>query len=215
MTALPIQKRKQFIVTKRHVAAFTVITTSIALLTGAIGYQTGKKLHADISTQTTIPITYQLLPDSEKQKKLEELLLEIDQSQQHAADSDYLFPEELTKEDVLPIPKDPKMAIEGTQIPATEGAVNDGTPELPSTPLPKSGWSLQVGAYPNLQEAEEHTKRLIEDGQQGYIVTASVNGETWYRVRIAGYPTKSDALSAKKALQIKNQEFDYFIFKAP
>lgn len=213
MTSLPIQKRKQFIVTKRHVAAFAIITTSIALLTGAIGYQTGKKLHSDISSQTTIPITYQLLPDVEKQKRLEELLLEIDQSQQHAADSDYLFPEEITKEDILPIPKEPELSIEGTQIPPIEG--EEAIPELPSTPLPTSGWSVQVGAYPNLDEAEEHAQRLIEQGQQGYIVTASVNGETWYRVRIAGYPTKAQAQDAKKALQIKHQEFDYFIFKAP
>lgn len=212
MTTLPIQKRKQFIVTKRHVAAFAVITTFIALLTGAIGYQTGKKLHSDISSQT-LPITYQLLPETEKQKRLEELLMEIDQSQQHAADSDYLFPEELTKEDVLPIPKEPEIAMEGTQIQAEDG--ENAIPELPSTPLPRSGWSVQVGAYPNLQEAEEHAARLIEEGQQGYIVTASVNGDTWYRVRIAGYPTKAEAQTAKKALQIKHQEFDYFIFKAP
>ena len=213
MTSLPVQKRKQFIVTKRHVAAFSVITTSIALLTGAIGYQTGKKLHSNIGMQNTLPLTYQLLPDVEKQKRLEELLLEIDQSQQHAADSDYLFPEELTKNDVLPIPKEPELESEGTQISVEEG---DRTiPELPSTPLPTSGWSVQVGSYPNLKEAEEHASRLQELGQNIYIVTASVNGEVWYRTRIAGYPTKADANDAKKALQIKHQEFDYLIFKAP
>ena len=106
-------------------------------------------------------------------------------------------------------PVDPK----GEKDTNPEG--EEETPELPSTPLPTSGWSVQVGAYPNLKEAEEHTQRIIEEGQQGYILTASVNGETWYRVRIAGYPTKAAAQEAKKALQIKHQEFDYFIFKAP
>ena len=140
-------------------------------------------------------------------------MLEIDQSQERAADSDYLFPEELTKDDILPLPTEPERSTETTQV--ASGDDEQAIPDLPSTPLPRSGWSVQVGAYPNLGEAEEHVKRIIEEGQQGYIVTASVNGDTWYRVRIAGYPTKAAAQEAKKALQIKHQEFDYFIFKAP
>ena len=212
MTDLPIRKRKQFTFTKRHLVAFSITTAAISVLTGAIGYQTGKKLHASNSSQVQ-NLTYALLPDGEKQRALEELLLEIEHTQANAADSDYKFPSEIIKDEPLDIPVEVLPPTQETTIPASEE--DSPTPELPTTPLPTTGWSVQVGSYPNLEEAQARLELLAAENSNGYIVTASVNGENWYRVRISGYATKALAIDAKKALQIKNQEFDYFIYKSP
>lgn len=212
MTAIPIKKRKQFTITKSHVVYLSIISLMISCLTAAIGYQTGKKLYSNHTT-SAVPLTYALLPDTEKQKNLEELLLEISNTTAQASDLDYMFPSEILKEDALPIPAAPAIEHEATEVPAEENI--DIIPELPSTPLPTTGWSVQMGSYPTLEEAEEHHARLQEEGLPSYIVTASVSGENWYRVRVSGYATKAAASEAKKQLQIKHQEFDYFIYKAP
>ena len=209
-SSLPLKKQKQFTVTKRHVVAFSLITASISLLTGAIGYQAGKKKYASANTEQSTALVYELLPNSQKQAKLEALLLEIDQTQQFSADSDHLFPNEILESEKLtpPVVSTEKTTIEGS-------AEEMEPPELPKMTVPTSGWAIQVGAYPNLSEAEEHIQRLQEDGLNGYILTASVQGETWYRVRISGYVNKEQAKNAKTDLQTKYQEFDYLVYKAP
>ena len=209
MSDLPIRKRNYTTITKMHIAALSLTTIFLSLLTGAIGYQAGKK-------SISLPEGEQqrtLLPNVDKQATLEALLHEIDQAQRQGADNDYLFPAELLKEDPLPIPDPPSVEQTQTNIPPSADAVD--IPQLPTDKLPKSGWSIQVGSYPNLEEAQSKKETLQTDFPNVYVVTASIEGDTWYRVRIAGYPTKAEALEKKKALEIQNQEFDYLVFKAP
>ena len=88
-------------------------------------------------------------------------------------------------------------------------------PETPQQRLPTSGWSIQVGSYPSLSEAQTKLETMKSEFPSVYTVTASIEGDTWYRVRIAGFPTKAEAMEKKKSLEIQNQEFDYLVFKAP
>ena len=67
-------------------------------------------------------------------------------------------------------PKDPE--ITNYANPATEGKAQDCLLPHFNFWLIRSGWRLS-----QFKEAEEHTQRLIEEGQQGYILTASVNEE--------------------------------------
>ena len=209
MSNLPIRKRNYTAITKMHVAALSLTTIFLSLLTGAIGYQAGKK-SVPVSTNDT---QLRLLPNIEKQETLEALLHEIDQAQRTGSDNDYLFPDELLTNSPLPIP----------QKPTAEEAVSNALPspeemeisDLPKNKLPTSGWSIQVGSYPNISEATTKAESLQESHAQVYTVTASIEGETWYRVRIAGYPTKAAAMDGKRQLESQNQEFDYLVFKAP
>ena len=209
MSNLPLRKRNYITITKMHVAALSLTTVFLSLLTGAIGYQAGKK-------SIPIPdndIQLSLLPNVDKQATLEALLHEIDQTQRQAADNDYLFPNELLTEEPLPIPNSPVAEDVTTNLPASEEALE--LPDLPVEKLPTSGWSIQIGSYPTMEEARSKSDSIKDTYAQVYTVTASIEGDTWYRVRIAGYPTKADAESGKRQMESQHQEFDYLVFKTP
>lgn len=209
MSNLPIRKKNYTTITRMHVAALSLTTVFLSLLTGAIGYQAGKKNSPTNGNEAQLS----LLPQIEKQETLEALLHEIDQVQEHSADSDYLFPDELLSNEPLPTPAPPEdLSNPSNILPAAD---KTEIPELPSAPLPTSGWSIQVGSYPTMSEAQDKSESLKEKHAKVYTVTASIEGETWYRVRIAGYPTKAAALEGKRQLETQNQEFDYLVFKAP
>jgi hypothetical protein len=209
MSKLPIRKKNYTTITKMHIAALSLTTIFLSLLTGAIGYQAGKK---------SIPLpenenTSSMLPNVDKQATLEALLHEIDQAQRQGSDNDYLFPAELLKEEPLPMPAPPPTVDVTTNISPSPEKME--LPELPQQSLPTSGWSIQVGSYPNIEEAQSKLATLKEEYPKAYTVTASIEGDTWYRVRIAGYPTKAKAMDKKKSLEVQNQEFDYLVFKTP
>jgi cell division protein FtsN len=209
MSNLPIRKRNYTTSTKMHVAALSLTTVFLSLLTGAIGYQAGKKSVPVSENDTQL----NFLPNIEQQATLEALLHEIDQAQNQGADSDYLFPDELLTEEPLPIPEDPISESEATNVLPTQEEIE--IPILPTEKLPTSGWSIQVGSYPNSEEAVSKAESMKASYASVYTVTASLEGETWYRVRIAGYPTKAAALEGKRQMESQNQEFDYLVFKSP
>jgi cell division septation protein DedD len=54
---------------------------------------------------------------------------------------------------------------------------------------PEGRWAIQLGASPNEREAE----RIAAKHPGSHIVTADVDGKRWYRVRLAGFRSESDA----------------------
>jgi septal ring-binding cell division protein DamX len=54
---------------------------------------------------------------------------------------------------------------------------------------PDGRWAIQLGASPNDGEA----RRIAAKHPGARIVTADVDGKRWYRVRLAGFRSKSDA----------------------
>ena len=177
----------------------TFSTLFLSAITAAVGFQIGKSQSAaleqshygknalanpETDSSKKSWLSSVLLPNIEQQETLEDLLREIDQNRRLAANTDYLFPDELKSERALPIPdrneghqKDETQISEVTEIPP----LNDTPSELPDVdpnPLPTTGWAIQVGSYPTLADAQKRSEELSTNHPQVYVVTGSVNGET-------------------------------------
>ena len=209
MSTNSLQPPNPLIITKRHIIAVSITTLMLSLFTGIVGYQSGRKLH--MGTEKERGVT--LLPNVDEQASLEELLLEIEQTKHIRSDNDYQFVNELQKDSPISIPVQPNKVTTETIIHADPEALE--IPEVASNPLPTTGWALQVGSYPTLDEATQQTDTWSSQGQKPYIVTASVDGEVWYRVRLAGLSDKAQAETLNRTLQEKMNEFDYVVVRAP
>lgn len=91
--------------------------------------------------------------------------------------------------------------------PPEELAVAEATPEpvaaapaLPRAPAGR-GFTVQVGAYETVAEAQDIIRALQARGAEVFHVEANVNGRTWHRVRVGLYPSRAAAESAAAGLQ--------------
>lgn len=210
MSTHSVQNPNPLIITKRHIVAVSITTLMLSLFTGVVGYQSGRKLHTGTGAESSVA---SLLPKVEEQASLEELLMEIEQSKHIRADSDYQFVYELQKNTPISIPEEPTAVKTETVVESDPTALE--IPEVVANPLPTSGWAIQVGSYPSIEEAQAEVVTWSERGQKPYVVTASVDGEVWYRVRLAGLSDKAQASALQKTLQEQMNEFDYLVVHAP
>ena len=209
MSTNSLQSPNPLIITKRHIVAVSITTLMLSLFTGIVGYQSGRKLHMGVEKTSVAS----LLPNVDEQASLEELLLEIEQTKHIRSDNDYQFVNELQKDAPISIPAQPSTIVTETIIDANPDALD--IPEVVPNPLPTSGWSVQVGSFPSIEEATAQTERWSSMGQRPYVVTASVDGEVWYRVRLSGLTDKAQAQALKQTLQEQTNEFDYVVVRAP
>jgi cell division protein FtsN len=208
MTDIP-KRREQIYITKSHLFALSITTLGISILTFSLGYKVGLTQAAPVPEVSTPP----LLPAADQQDTLEELLRQIEKAQEKAEATDYLFPDE-NKEAVLPIPQLPEEQG-GPASKIRKGKEEPEAPEFTEQKLPGSGWAVQVGSYPNLDEAQERISSLQEAGKEAYYIVAAVNDQNWYRVRVGGFRTKEAADKGRQALGKQLDEADFLIYKAP
>ncbi len=210
MSTNSIQNPNPLLITKRHIIAVSITTLMLSLFAGVVGYQSGRKLHIDNNTS---PSSISLLPNVAEQASLEELLLEIEQTKNIRADRDYQFVSELQQDKPIAIPNAPETLNTETVVNADPDMLE--IPEVVANPLPTSGWAIQVGSYPSIEESQQQVDKWTELGQKPYVVTASVDNEVWYRVRLAGLSDKAQAEALNKTLQEQMNEFDYIVVRAP
>ncbi len=64
-------------------------------------------------------------------------------------------------------------------------------------------YSIQIGSYKTLQEAEEMARKLNQDSLGAYITQADVKGAIWNRVRVGTHESRSQALQTANMLETK------------
>lgn len=75
---------------------------------------------------------------------------------------------------------------------------------MPKPTVPKPAaveYTVQVAAYKSMQEAEDHSQRLIDKGFPAFPVKTMIKGQSWYRVSIGSFKTKKQAAKYHKALK--------------
>jgi len=77
-------------------------------------------------------------------------------------------------------PRDPVMAESSSGRPTEDAAL-------------ATGWIVQVRSTPDESSAETLQAALAVAGFPAFVVSADVNGQTYYRVRVGRYAVKSDA----------------------
>ncbi|MEC7987841.1 MAG: SPOR domain-containing protein [Myxococcota bacterium] len=197
--------------TRSQISALSIITLAIAVSTFALGYKAGA---AQNPSQASEPVSPPLLPHLDEQASLEELIRQIENADSDIRLKDYVFPQEIEAQKLpLGLGSNSEL-LDKTQIRADENE-NPPEPEITKLKLPSSGWSVQVGSFPSLEEAEESIAMLSEKNIEAYYIVALINNKNWYRVRVGGYNSKSLAEKGKKNLSAQLGGNDYIIRKAP
>jgi cell division septation protein DedD len=73
------------------------------------------------------------------------------------------------------------------------------------TEAQERAWAVQVNAFPHERDAANLAKKLTDKGYDAYVVTTSVKGKTWYRVRVGRLATREDARELQEDLQTKEK----------
>jgi len=94
--------------------------------------------------------------------------------------------------------------LKGTYIPGEQI-------ESSSIPVEKNGFSVQVGSFSEVKNAENFVSLLKEKGFSAYIVQASVEGKSLYRIRVGRFDSRSEAQSKLNIL--KSAGFNGFVIE--
>ena len=197
--------------THSQISALSLITLAIAVSTFALGYKAGATQNP---SQDQSPTSPPLLPHLDEQASLEELIRQIENADSDIRLKDYVFPQELEAQKLPLGLSSSKELLDKTQISADKNEAPP-EPEITKLNLPSSGWSVQVGSFPSLEEAEENISLLSDKSIEAYYVVALINNKNWYRVRVGGYNSKSLAEKGREKLSTLLGGKDYIVRKAP
>jgi DedD protein len=64
-----------------------------------------------------------------------------------------------------------------------------------------AGWTVQVNATTNVQQATEMARKLRTKGYEAYTVQAPMRGQTWYRVRVGRFANREQAKELESRLR--------------
>jgi DedD protein len=85
--------------------------------------------------------------------------------------------------------------------PTPKPTVHVKTPEAQAEQWADAGWTVQVNATTNLEQAVDLARRLKAKGYDAYTVQAPLRGQTWYRVRVGRYPSRDTAKEMERRLK--------------
>lgn len=97
-------------------------------------------------------------------------------------------------------------------IPSETAPPETARQEAPTQPTsviqtaPRGRYTIQVGSYPNVDEAHAITDQWKAKGYPAYLVSADIpNKGRWYRVRLGGFNSKEAAEDFNEKLTVKEQ----------
>ncbi len=97
--------------------------------------------------------------------------------------------------------------LSATETPADVNAIPDETkPAATPTvmpPQPHEGFTIQIGSSPSESYAQETVKLFTERGYQAYVASGTVEGKTYYRVRIGFFRASGEAKTVLQDLKDK------------
>ncbi len=105
----------------------------------------------------------------------------------------------------LPAPSAPTQADRQPQAPA---AAEERQATSPAAPEPKAGptegtegpWKVNLVSVTSEAAARKEVKRLRELGIKANYTMLNIKGKPWYRIQVAGYASKEEALKAAREL---------------
>ncbi|RMG92462.1 MAG: hypothetical protein D6703_01875 [Zetaproteobacteria bacterium] len=114
-----------------------------------------------------------------------------------------------------PTPKSQEKAQETT----TEAGQRETLPPTPETPKPKAEptasirgpWKVNLVSVTSEAAARKETQRLQGLGIQASYTTLNIKGKPWYRVQVAGFASKEEAMKAAKELGKKLHMKDVWV----
>ena len=87
---------------------------------------------------------------------------------------------------------------------STAPVVAESTTGLPSADASlASGWIVQVRSTPDKPSADSLQAELVDAGFPAFVVSAEIDGTTYYRVRVGRYGSKDDARLVEAELKMR------------
>jgi septal ring-binding cell division protein DamX len=106
--------------------------------------------------------------------------------------------------DVNAVPEETSGARKKVEERPREPVVTEQPAEKPSMPAqPHDGFTIQVASTPSESYANETAQGYMDKGYQAYVATGTVDGKTYYRVRIGFYSTSAEARTVLTELKEK------------
>ncbi|PIR16843.1 MAG: hypothetical protein COV46_06760 [Deltaproteobacteria bacterium CG11_big_fil_rev_8_21_14_0_20_49_13] len=132
-----------------------------------------------------------VVSEPQQQTALPQSTIQQQQAAMQAA-MDALNAEQAQASSVIPTPE-PQPAQAALQAPAAPLEQGEsGAIKIKSSA--GAQYSIQVGSYPNMQEANSKVESWRGRGYPSFMMIADIPDRgRWYRVRIGGFPTKEDA----------------------
>jgi general secretion pathway protein D len=84
-----------------------------------------------------------------------------------------------------------------------QGAPAGNASQNAASPAGAKFWSVQVFSFPDSNLASQLVKTLGDRGYDAYVIVASVEGQTWHRVRVGRFQSLQQAESALRTLKSK------------
>jgi len=216
-------KRGEYWISTPQVVSLSVIAIALTVLAFFIGVFVGRGQANSLAVVPTEPAngrTAGLISDDVENDTLTELLARVEAAAATRADSivseaPLTFSEELVVEElVVEIPEE--VEEEEVEVEVMPAAAPE-PPELESeienllANAPSEGWAVQVGSNPSLDDAMLRQEELRDMGIETYVVAALVGGNTWYRIRVGPFGTRSDAAERKNTLLAELNQTDIIV----
>ena len=62
-----------------------------------------------------------------------------------------------------------------------------------------------MNAFPLERDAQSLSQKLKKKGYDAYVVSANIQGRTWYRVRVGNFATRQEARALQEVLKTKEK----------
>ena len=102
-----------------------------------------------------------------------------------------------------------RVAAKATAPPASPVPRPKAEPSAPADEWADAGWTVQVIATTDLEQATNLARQLKGKGYEAYTVQAPLQGRTWYRVRVGRSSSRAKAKELEQRLKNDGMENAY------
>ena len=200
------EKQRIFIYDRKEMGVLILLGVMVAVFAFTLGVHLGKRVSGPKITAsgTAEPTSLTTAPDKVPDNK--ELAEQAHNAGQVADDtSNQSLHDEVARTGLkldanhqVDLPKNPKSENAGaTSVKPTPEATPPKHETHAATANGRSKFSLQVGSYHSMAEAQKRAKEIEEAGLSTKVHEAEIRGKgTWYRVFVGEFLTKSEAEKA-------------------
>jgi cell division protein FtsN len=183
-----------------------VIGVAIFWLGVVIGRgQSGPAGSPDSEWQAAVPGEQAMNESAGEEDQPLEVYEPVNEAAQEAATGEPAVEETVAEE---PPPTQPESTAATTEFQPADPVDEPRDPVVEDSstgrPMPDpslvSGWIVQVRSTPDRNSADTLQAALAVDGFPAFVVSAEVDGETWYRVRVGRYTSQEDAQTIEAEL---------------
>jgi cell division protein FtsN len=218
--------KKFFIYRSSEMFFLILIAVVVSVLAFTLGIHFGKKIGSKMASTVQEPQhesakAVETAPDQVPGQH--ELVEEVKRAEDQSDDIlDKKLHEEVTKRGIqlenpreVALPDETKTQNAGaTEAEKAKTAqAKDNLTKSKGEEVPK--FTLQIGSFPNFEEAKSKAGALEESGETPFVGFAKVNGKDWYRVYVGSFESKQDAQERGIEYKKKGIVSSFVITKMP